>query len=169
MLIRRAVFTWVFFSVAVGVLQAQSLDLLIRGGRVIDPRNEINAVLDVGIADGKVVEVAEQIQESRAKTVVDASGLIVTPGLIDLHAHVFFGTEPNAYLSNSFTAVPPDGFTFRVGVTTVVDTGGAGWRNFIQFKEQVIDRSQTRVLPMLNIVGSGMKGGPVEQCGRHGS
>ena len=163
MLIRRAVFTWVFLSVAVGVLHAQSLDLLIRGGRVIDPRNEINAVLDVGIADGKVVEVVEQIQESRAKTVVDASGLIVTPGLIDLHAHVFFGTEPNAYLSNSFTAVPPDGFTFRVGVTTVVDTGGAGWRNFIQFKEQVIDRSQTRVLAMLNIVGSGMKGGPVEQ------
>ena len=76
---------------------------------------------------------------------------------------MFFGTEPNAYLSNSFTALPPDGFTFRVGVTTVVDTGGAGWRNFIQFKEQVIDRSQTRVLAMLNIVGSGMKGGPVEQ------
>ena len=76
---------------------------------------------------------------------------------------MFFGTEPNAYLSNGFSAVPPDGFTFRTGVTTVIDTGGAGWRNFNQFKEQVIERAQTRVLAMLNIVGTGMKGGPIEQ------
>jgi dihydroorotase len=87
----------------------------------------------------------------------------VVPGLVDLHAHVFFGTEPNADYSNGASALPPDGFTFRSCVTTVVDTGGSGWRNFPQFKEQVIDRAETRVFAMLNIVGSGMKGGPVEQ------
>ncbi len=68
-----------------------------------------------------------------------------------------------AYLSNADTAVPPDNHSFRSGQTTLVDAGGAGWRNFLQFKEQVIDRAKTRVLAFINIVGSGMKGGPVEQ------
>jgi len=139
------------------------LDILIRGGHVLDARNDVDGVMDVAIADGVIVEVAASIDPSRAETVVDAAGLYVTPGLVDLHAHVFFGTESNAYLSNGYSALPPDGFTFRVGVTTVVDLGDAGWRNFPQFKEQVIDRSRTRVLAFLNIVGSGMKGGPVEQ------
>ena len=85
------------------------------------------------------------------------------PGLIDIHAHNFFGTEEDAYLSNSYTAVPPDGFSFRSGVTTIVDAGGAGWRNFKVFKKQTIDHSKTRVLCFLNIVGAGMKGGAVEQ------
>ena len=66
-------------------------------------------------------------------------------------------------MSNSFTALPPDGFSFRSGVTTLVDVGGAGWRNFRTFKEQTIDRSKTRVLSFLNIVGTGMKGGAIEQ------
>ena len=150
-------------GVVPGLAHAQPLDVLIRGGRVIDPRNGVDGVLDIGIANGEIVEVADGIADTRADTSVDASGLIVTPGLIDLHAHVFFGTEPNAAYSNSYNALPPDGFSFRAGVTTVVDTGGSGWRNFIQFKEQVIDQSRTRVLALLNIVGSGMKGGPVEQ------
>jgi dihydroorotase len=76
---------------------------------------------------------------------------------------VFFGTERDAYLSNGEQAVPPDSHSFRHGQTTLVDAGGAGWRNFPQFKDQVIDRARTRVLSFLNIVGSGMKGGPVEQ------
>lgn len=87
----------------------------------------------------------------------------MVPGLIDIHAHVFYGTEADAAYSNGTSAIPPDGFTFRAGVTTVVDAGGAGWRNFPQFKTQVIDRSRTRVLAFINIVGSGMKGGPIEQ------
>ena len=139
------------------------LDILIRGGHVLDARNDIDGVMDIAIDDGVIAEVATSINPSRAETVVEAAGLYVTPGLVDLHAHVFFGTESNAYLSNGYSALPPDGFTFRVGVTTVVDLGDAGWRNFPQFKEQVIDRSRTRVLAFLNIVGSGMKGGPVEQ------
>jgi dihydroorotase len=143
--------------------QDPALDLLIKGGHVIDPKNGIDAVMDVGIADGKVAAVSADIDPARAEQVADASGLYVVPGLIDIHSHVFYGTEDNAYLSNGFSAVPADSHSFRSGQTTLVDVGGAGWRNFPQFKEQVIDRSRTRVLSFINIVGAGMKGGPVEQ------
>jgi dihydroorotase len=80
-----------------------------------------------------------------------------------MHVHVFYGTEPDADYSNGFNSVQPDAFTFRAGVTTVVDAGSSGWRNFNTFKEQTIDPSKTRVLAFLNIVGHGMKGGKVEQ------
>lgn len=143
--------------------QAQSYDLLIKGGHVIDPKNEIDRIMDVAVKDGKIVRVASDIAAPSAGKVVDASGLYVTPGFIDLHTHVFHGTIPDAYLSNSFSSLPPDGFTFRAGVTTVVDVGDAGWRNFSIFKKQVIDRSKTRVLAFLNIIGRGMKGNPIEQ------
>ena len=138
-------------------------DLLIKAGRVIDPRNNIDAVMDVALSGGKIAQVAASIAPTPAMRVIDAAGLYVVPGLIDIHAHVFFGTEKDAYLSNADQAVPPDNHSFRNGQTTVVDAGGAGWRNFLQFKENVIDRSRTRVLAFINIVGSGMKGGPVEQ------
>jgi dihydroorotase len=152
-----------FFSLSLGTISAQQIDLLLRGGHVIDPKNNIDGVMDVAIDQGKIVQVAENISDENVFLIVDAEGLYVVPGLIDIHSHNFFGTEPNAYLSNSFTAVPPDGFTLRSGVTTVVDVGGAGWRNFETFKSQTIDRSKTRVLSFLNIVGSGMRGGAYEQ------
>ena len=138
-------------------------DLLIKGGHVIDPRNNIDAVMDVAVSGGKVTRVAANIAATPAARVIDAKGLYVVPGLIDIHAHVFFGTEKDAYLSNADSAAQPDAHSFRSGVTTMVDAGGSGWRNFPQFKEQVIDRARTRVLAFINIVGSGMKGGPVEQ------
>jgi len=137
--------------------------LLIKGGHVIDVKNGRDGVMDVAIADGKVAEVAASIDAAKATRVVDAAGLYVVPGLIDMHAHVFHGTEPDAYLSNGLVAVVPDSHSFRNGQTTLVDAGGAGWRNFLQFKTNVIDVSKTRVLSFLNIVGSGMKGGPAEQ------
>lgn len=143
--------------------QAPEFSLLIRGGHVLDPRNGVDAVMDVAVANGKIAQVAPGIDPARAARVADATGLHVVPGLIDLHAHVFYGTEEDAYLSNGFSAVPPDSHSFRSGQTTLVDVGGAGWRNFGQFKAQVIDRSRTRVLSFINIVGLGMKGGPVEQ------
>jgi dihydroorotase len=133
-------------------------DLLIKGGHVIDAKNNIDTRRDVAIKDGKIARVARSISANSAERVIDASGLYVTPGLIDIHGHHFHGTEPNAYLSNSFTALPPDGFTFRAGVTTAVDVGGPGWTDFRLFKEQVIDRSRTRVLAFINIIGVGMKG-----------
>lgn len=143
--------------------QQTEFDLLIRNGHVLDPANGIDAVMDVGVAGTKIARVTANLDPARARRVVDATGLHVVPGLIDIHSHVFFGTEKDAYLSNSDTAVPPDNHSFRSGQTTLVDVGGAGWRNFLQFKEQVIDRARTRVLSFINIVGSGMKGGPVEQ------
>jgi dihydroorotase len=118
--------------------------------------------MDVAIAGGKIAEVAAGIDPARANRVADATGLYVVPGLIDIHTHVFYGSD-DTYLSNGYVAVQPDAHAPRAGVTTVVDVGGAGWRNFAQFKAQVIDRSLTRVLSFINIVGSGMKGGPVEQ------
>jgi len=82
-------------------------------------------------------QVAETISASAAIE-IDAAGMLVVPGLIDIHAHHFYGTEHNRYLCNGMYAVPPDGFTFRSGVTTVLDTGGAGWKNLHIFKKNVI-------------------------------
>jgi dihydroorotase len=118
-------------------------------------------VRDVAILDGKIAAVADRLNPADALKTVDASGLYVTPGLVDIHAHVYTGTgEPRSYAGDS--SVYPDGFTFRVGVTTVADAGGAGWRNFEDFKTRVIERSKTRVLAFLNIVGNGMRGGKFE-------
>jgi len=152
----------ILITVIISSLNAQQIDLLLKGGHVIDPKNNINSVQDVAIADGKVFQVAVNISTSNAEIVVDASGMYVVPGLIDIHSHNFFGTE-STYLSNGPEALPPDGFSFKAGVTTIVDVGGAGWRNFENFKSQTIDNSKTRVLSFLNIVGSGMKGGVIEQ------
>ncbi len=141
-------------------VHAQDLDLLINDGHVIDPKNGIDEVMDVGIAGDTIAVVASEVSPDRAARVVDASGLYVTPGLIDMHGHVFHGTEEDAYLSNSYSALKPDAHTFRAGTTTIVDTGGPGWRNIRQFIEQTVARSQTRVLAFINIVGAGMKGLP---------
>jgi dihydroorotase len=116
----------------------------------------------VAIANGKVAAVAARIDPAAAFKVVDVSGLHVTPGLIDIHVHVYAGTgERGSYAGDN--SVYPDGFTLRSGVTTVVDAGCSGWRNFEDFKGRVIDRSKTRVLALLNIVGNGMRGGRFEQ------
>lgn len=143
--------------------QAGPVDILLKGGRVIDPKNNIDGVMDVAIADGKILRVAQNIPTTNVRRVVDVKGYVVTPGLIDMHVHVFMGNDPESYIANGATSVAPDGFTFRSGVTTVVDAGSAGWRNFRQFKSQTIDRSQTRVLALLNIVGTGMFGRFEEQ------
>src|SRR5262252_5465562 len=137
-------------------------DLLLKGGHVIDPKNGISAVRDVAIAQGKIAAVEANIAASRAARTVDVSSLYVTPGLVDMHVHVFAGSMNREYIGEN--CVRPDGFTFRSGVTTVVDAGSSGWRNFGEFRDQIINRSQTRVFAMLNIVGSGMGGRPdVEQ------
>ncbi len=138
--------------------------IIIKNGHLIDPRNNINEKMDVAInKEGKVAEVSKNIDPAKAARVVNAKGLYVTPGIIDMHTHNFAGTEPDKYLRNSYYANQPDGFSFRTGVTTVVDAGSAGWKNFEKFKDQTIDRSRTRVLAFLNIVGEGMAGGATEQ------
>ena len=142
---------------------AQDYDMLIQNGHLIDAKNGINEVMDIAIKDGKIAAVSSNLNSKQSKKTIDAKGLVISPGLIDIHGHHFHGTEPSSYLSNSFTALPHDGFTFESGITTVVDVGGAGWRNFNKFKEQTIANSKTRVLSFLNIVGHGMKGGAFEQ------
>ena len=140
---------------------AQQYDLLLQGGHVIDARNNISAVRDVAIKDGKVAAVAARIDPATALKTVNVAGLYVTPGLVDIHAHVYAGTgERGSYAGDS--SLYPDGYTFRVGVTTVADAGCAGWRNFDDFKAKIIDRSKTRILVFLNIVGNGMRGGRYE-------
>jgi dihydroorotase len=150
---------WLAGFLVMGAMMAQTYDLLLKGGHVIDGRNKISAVLDVAIANGKIAAVAADIPAAKAAKVVDVSGLYVTPGLVDMHVHVYAGTgQRGAYCGDN--SVYPDGFTFRAGVTTVVDAGSSGWRNFPDFKDRVIDRAKTRVLAFLNIVGRGMAGAP---------
>ncbi len=143
--------------------QGKLYNTVIKGGRVIDSKNKINALLDVAIKDGKIAKVAQNIDPALADQLVNAKGMYVTPGLIDIHAHVFWGTQPNSYLSNGDVGVTADGFSFRSGVTTLVDCGGAGYKSFATFKKNIIDQSRTRVLSFLNIVGEGMRGGDYEQ------
>src|SRR3984957_6898268 len=160
-----------FFCLALTLTTSESLsaqqalpayDLLLSNGHVLDDKNHINAIMDVEIKDGRVAKVAAHISPADALKNIDVKGLYVTPGLIDLHVHVYAGTgERNSYAGDN--SVPPDGFTFRVGVTTVVDAGCSGWRNFEDFKDRIIDRSKTRVFAMLNIVGAGMRGDKYEQ------
>lgn len=144
------------------VVQAQQYDLLLKNGRVIDPKNKIDAKLDVAIADGKISKVAKDIPATQSKKVIDATGLLVTPGLIDIHTHVFVGSKPDIFADGIYS-VSADDFSFKSGVTTVVDAGTSGWRNFPTFKANVIDKSQTRILAFINIAGSGMVGSPAQE------
>jgi dihydroorotase len=136
-------------------------DLVLQNGHVIDDKNHIDSVMDVAIKDGKIAKVAPHIAASDALKAIDVKGLYVTPGLIDIHFHGFLVTgERGSYAGDN--SIRPDGFTFRTGVTTVVDAGCAGWRNFEEYKSRIIDRQKTRILVMLNIVGAGMRGSKYE-------
>jgi dihydroorotase len=153
----------VFLSLFVAAAGAQTdYDLVLKGGHVIDGKNHISAVRDVAIKDGKIAAVESQIAASRALKTVNVSGLYVTPGLVDIHVHVYPGLVKNSYASGDW-GLYPDGFTLRSGVTTVADAGSSGWRNFEDFKARIIDQSRTRVLAFINIVGAGMGSGPIEQ------
>jgi dihydroorotase len=144
----------------VALAQTPPYDLILRGGHVIDARSGLSAVRDVAVKDGVVAAVAENIQAS-ATRVADVSGLYVTPGLIDIHVHVYPGERLRTYAGGDLS-VMPDGFTLRSCVTTVADAGSAGWRTFEDFKRRVIDRSVTRVVSFLNITGVGMREGNLE-------
>ena len=136
----------------------QPCDVLLKGGHVIDPKNNISAVRDVAIQAGRIAAVGTGIQPAPDCKIVDVKGLYVTPGLVDIHAHVYAGSGEAGSYGGGDLSVFPDGFTFRAGVTSVADAGGAGWRNFPDFHTRIIARSRTRVFAMLNIVGAGMRG-----------
>jgi len=143
--------------------QAPRYDLLLKGGHVIDPANHVDAVLDVAVSKDRIAAVERDIPVGQAGKVVDASGLYVTPGLIDIHVHIGHGGAPLDWFTPEGRAhtrpygIPADMF-LQAGVTTVVDAGSAGADTFLLEKEEVIDRSRVRVLAFLNIVANGMQG-----------
>jgi len=137
-------------------------DLLLKGAHVIDPKNKRDSVQDVAIRDGLIAAVARDIPAKQARKAINISGLYLVPGLIDLHSHVFAGSD-GVGLAGGEASIFPDAFALRVGVTTVVDAGSSGRRNFAHFKSTVIDRARTRVLAFLNIGGVGMPGDAQEQ------
>jgi len=161
---KKILLFFLFLSgISAGFAQSEVYDIVIKGGHLIDAKNNINSVMDIAIKDGKIARMDKNIDSKGAKQVVNAAGMYVTPGLIDLHTHVFWGSRMDQGYMDGPNGIMPDGFTFRNGVTTVVDAGSSGWRTFPAFKRQTIDVSQTRVLAFLNIVGEGMRGNPFEQ------
>lgn len=129
-------------------------NLLLKGGRVIDPANKVNGLCDVGIADGKIAKVETDIAAEEADHVVDVSGLIVTPGLIDIHIHAYFTRAPGEGLFGS--SLNPDAHFPHSGVTTCVDTGTAGCEEIAHFRQTVMEQAKTRVLAYVNISAPGM-------------
>ena len=157
-MMRKALLILFLFSLSFAA-NAQQYDLLIKNGRIIDPKNKIDAKMDIAIAEGKISKVAQDIPTTQSKKVLDVTGLLVTPGFIDMHTHVFVGSKPDIFADGIYS-VSADDFSFKSGVTTVVDAGTSGWRNFPTFKSNVIDKSQTRILAFINIAGVGMIGNP---------
>jgi dihydroorotase len=125
-------------------------DLILRGGRVIDPSQKLDAVTDVAFAGGKVVMVGSELKADPGTDVRDVSGYIVTPGLIDLHTHVYWG--------GTSLGIDAEEFCRTSGVTTAVDTGSAGPGNFAGFRKHVIEPSQVRILAYLHVSHAGIYG-----------
>jgi dihydroorotase len=122
---------------------AASYDLLIKGGRVIDAAQKLNGQLDVAIAGGKIAAVAANIPANRARETFDAAGKIVTPGLINTHAHLYRYAYP--------ISVDPEAVGFPAGVTTAIDAGSGGASTFLGFRKYVIEKQPLRIYAMLNI------------------
>ena len=142
-----------FFTMLVALsLGGQPYDVLLKNGHVIDPANQIDGIRDIGITGDRISRVATAIPASESRKTIDLSGLYVTPGLVDLHAHAF----------GNAGALFPDDTALTTGTTTIVDAGGSGWRTFDEHKKQVIDIAKTRILVFINIVGAGMKGTEAE-------
>ena len=123
-------------------------DLILRGGRVIDPSQKLDAVIDVAFSGGKVAQIGPGLKADAETDVHDLSSFIVTPGLIDLHTHVYWG--------GTSLGIDAEDFCRRSGVTTAVDAGSAGPGNFAGFRKHVIERSQVRILAYLHISFAGI-------------
>jgi dihydroorotase len=123
-------------------------DLLLKGGTVVDPSTGLNGVHDIAIAQGKIARIESQIALTEARRVIEVPGTIITPGLIDLHAHVFEG----------FTrmGVHPDQGGVYAGVTTIVDAGSAGCATFGGFPKYIIPQCHTEIIPFLHICQTGL-------------
>ena len=127
---------------------AADYDLILRGGRVIDPSQKIDGVRDVAFASGRVAAVGQDLKPGAATEIRDVTGFIVTPGLIDLHTHVYWG--------GTSLGIDAEEFCRTSGVTTAIDTGSAGPGNFAGFRRHVIERSETRILAYLHVSHAGI-------------
>jgi dihydroorotase len=127
-------------------------DLLLKGGAVIDPAQDLRGALDIAVQDGKIASVAANIPASEARRVIHLRGKTVTPGLIDLHTHVFDGVAANG--------VHPDIAGVHAGVTTVVDAGSSGCATFSAFPRHILPRCETEVIPLLHICQTGLATNP---------
>lgn len=145
--------------VILAMIALAQYDLVLAGGRVVDPKNNIDRVTDVAIQGGRIAAVGSGLM---GKKTLDVKGLVVTPGLIDIHVHLFATTGIKGAWAGD-NSILPDGFSFRTGVTTMADAGSSGWRNFETFRHTVIDRSKTRVVAFINIAGLGMMTDLAEQ------
>jgi len=134
-------------------MTSSEYDLILQGGHVIDPANDVDGIRDVAISGGRIAAVAPNLPAERARKAISVAGSLVTPGLVDIHVHAYGGYSGWLF---------PDEHALPNGTTTVVDTGSAGWKSFEEFKTTIIDQSKVRVLAFLNIVGSGMLGPEVE-------
>lgn len=123
-------------------------DLLIRGGHVIDPANNLNAPADVAIRDGRIAAVSPSLDPAQAHEVIDATGQIVTPGLVDLHTHVYWGA--------TYWGIEADPVAARSGVTTWVDAGSAGAYSFPGFRHFICNASRVRIFAFLNLSAIGL-------------
>src|SRR4051812_10251221 len=117
-------------------------DKIIAGGDVVDPGSGLSGKLDVGIAGGKIAAVQAGLDPSEATEVIDATGQYVTPGLIDLHTHVYWGA--------TYWGVHPDPIAARTGVTTWLDVGSAGSYSFPGFRRYIAEPSKSKVYALLN-------------------
>ncbi len=140
---------------------AERYDLILRNGHVIDPANGIAEQRDVAVRDGRIALCAKDIPSDSADSVVDVKGSYVTPGLIDIHSHVYPLLPRGS--DNTLLTIDADTHMLRSGVTTTVDVGTVGWRDFLDFKERVIDVSRVRVLSMINVASGGMVNMDTEQ------
>ena len=132
----------------------QKLDLLLKGGHVIDPANEVDGVRDIGIKHGRIAQVEERIDIDEADKFIDVSNLVVAPGLIDMHVHAYHTRLHKE--GNTVGSLNADAHFLKEGVTTCVDTGTAGADEMDHFRESVIDKAKTRILAYVNIAAPGM-------------
>src|SRR5688572_15214424 len=139
---------------ALAQTQTRKYDLLLKGGRVIDPSQSFNALADVAIAGGRIAAIAQNIDAAESERTVPVAGQIVTPGLVDLHTHGFAGI--------SHWGLDLDQHCLARGVTTAIDAGTSGSDSFDGFRRLVIEPSRTRVLAFLNISRIGLIGQPGE-------
>lgn len=158
----KALVAWFVLGVAAWA-QVPSYDLLLKGGHVLDPENDVDGVRDVAIRGDRIAAVEPNIPGASAKKVIDVSGLYVSPGLVDIHAHFYVHTDGPGTLLEWSPSVIPDHHLFQAGVTTAVDAGTSGWRTFPDFRRRIVDPSKARVLAMLNIVGAGIVTFELEQ------